>query len=907
MVLILVPILPCVALIALAGIGTYKGVRCIQRKKATGHYHRHPHLDGSAPCPKCKLEAAAAGGAESPTLLEETRDERGSDGMMARGAIDAPVYRILPPDGSTIGGRRQSQAAYPPPNIKWAEDPQRLAVEGPRRNFSSTGLHKRRLSDFYQARWPRDDMKDLEQALQPTPANTFGDEQAMSSGLDATGISECIDHSERMPAIRSALDEHLRDYESSLSSIDEREPEPDPPPADREAEQNRHPTVDRPAEDEEDDERSSPPPRNIHTRSSSAPAKPLKSALSPPHSPPGETRSSQKKRARFQDDPSRSDLSLRRTSTAPAEYGGASALSWSGDPAEYSHGIEQAGSEEEVVDVDERLGSIVVEMQIDVDVVEDRESDVDTLADGAEDAEADMLEDAGGGNPHADSEDADIEDTEARVSGAVVDEDPKEKTAGSPSIEGSEVDASEVDAEERDLSPYLEGAEARVQDLEAMEAQSDADKDVATEFASDRATQARSPSPSVSEGDEGEEAAFLTPDRDLEDCEAIALPLEQPAAESSDLHLWGVRAGERAAAEDAELDFIMPLISIGEIEEPDPPAESPRHVPVLARRRSDLNAPDRVDPAAPTTVRRRSSSLTNLPHPANPQLKPRPLAAKTTPAHPALTACSVRAAESSPRLNTVYAHPGAAYFSRRATADYGRTGMKTAQTVVAGPSTYQILWEESPPPGEGDSDSDTTLLEEPGVSDDEESAHSLTASADLSTSPMGRAKTKLAAWSWACAHADGVAGARSRDIPLMRVDADARRERSEDPPGPPNTEKHSAASSTRHSGPQTPVREQRPGDHEEGVEEGEEARQVDDDEGADADGEDDQPMELRSASLPATTEYLAVPSSTPPPPPPPPPHHLPPAPPSPPGPSLAPSPTSRPTRRGSTHTATRWT
>ncbi|KAK3118012.1 hypothetical protein LTR53_000048 [Teratosphaeriaceae sp. CCFEE 6253] len=740
----------------------------------------------------------------------------------------------------------------------------------------------------YQVFWPRDEMEHFEQGLQPTPANTFGDEQAMSSGLDATGISECIDHSERIPAIRSALDERLRDYESSLSSIDVREPEPDPPPADREAEQNRHPTVNLPVMEEEDDERSSPPPRNIYTRSSSAPAKPLKSALSPPHSPPGETRSSRKKRARFQDDPSRSDLSLRRTSTAPAEYGAASALSWSGDPAEYSHGIEQAGSEEEVVDVDERLGSIVVEMQIDVVVVEDRDSDVDTLADGAEDAGADMLEDAGGGDPHADSDDADIEDAGARVCGAAVDKDPDEEAAGGPSIEGSEVQANEVDAEERDLSPDVEGAEARVQDLEAMEAQSDADKDETTEFASDRATQAQSPSPSVSEGDEeGEESTFLTPDGELEDREAIALTVEQPAAESSDLDLLGVRAGERAAAEDAELDFIMPLISIGETEEPDPPAESPPHAPVLARRRSDLNAPDRVDPAASTPGRRRSSSLTNLPHPANPRLKPRPLAAKTTPAHPALTACSMRAAESSPRLNTVYAHPGAAYFSRRATAAYGRTGVKTAQTVVAGPSTYQILWEESPPLGEGDSDSDTTLLEEPGVSDDDEGGEPppilVASAADLASSPMGRAKTKLAAWSWACEHPDESEGegaaqrSSSRTIPLMRVDADARRERSEDPPGPPNTEKHSAASSTRHSGPQTPGELTADGDAREEGEDGQ-GPEGGDEADADADEEDDQPMELRfrsalhrlrSASLPASTEYLAIPSSTPPTPPPP--------------------------------------
>ncbi|KAI7619977.1 hypothetical protein KC343_g8526, partial [Hortaea werneckii] len=123
----------------------------------------------------------------------------------------------------------------------------------------------------------------------------------------------------------------------------------------------------------------------------------------------------------------------------------------------------------------------------------------------------------------------------------------------------------------------------------------------------------------------------------------------------------------------------------------------------------------------------------------------RPLPAKAAPAGPALTATSVHPAEQ-PKINPIYQHPNARW--RHDVYD-SRRPPRTEQTVYSGGTKYQILWEEPP---QSDTDSDTTLimkenLETPQVV--EPDSDSILARISRSPSPMGKVRTKLAAWSWA--------------------------------------------------------------------------------------------------------------------------------------------------------------
>ncbi|KAI7366110.1 hypothetical protein KC354_g4376 [Hortaea werneckii] len=123
----------------------------------------------------------------------------------------------------------------------------------------------------------------------------------------------------------------------------------------------------------------------------------------------------------------------------------------------------------------------------------------------------------------------------------------------------------------------------------------------------------------------------------------------------------------------------------------------------------------------------------------------RPLQAKAAPAGPALTATSVHPAEQ-PKINPIYQHPNArwrhdVYDSRRPT--------RTEQTVYSGGTKYHILWEEPP---QSDTDSDTTLIMEKSLETPqvvEPDGDSILAHISRSPSPMGKVRTKLAAWSWA--------------------------------------------------------------------------------------------------------------------------------------------------------------
>ncbi|KAK0938551.1 hypothetical protein LTR29_009865 [Friedmanniomyces endolithicus] len=358
----------------------------------------------------------------------------------------------------------------------------------------------------------------------------------------------------------------------------------------------------------------------------------------------------------------------------------------------------------------------------------------------------------------------------------------------------------------------------------------------------------------LSKDDGHDEGAFLTPEENSFD------QINQNVMAASNVSDDGpiaMPADEQSLAEGTELGLIMPAITSNHTASPTQQQMPHRqNVPPTIRRLSNPDTCIRQD-AAPDPVRRRASSMSDFQH-LKTRLKLLPFAAKAAPADPAITACSVRIAES-PRLNTVYEHPGPQYGSRIVT---GKGATKTAQTVSSGSSTYQMVWEE-PVPSES-SESDTTLIE-PSEFPEDTDGDSLAGHGNRSPSPMGKVKTKLAAWSWAReqqVEAEDSEGGSRPVLSLMRVDTDRRRERSEDHPyAPPNTEKHSASSSARHSGPQTP--------HEQPeviVEEEEDVQQADDE--AEVDEEDDQPMELRfksafhrirSLSMPASTDYLTVP------------------------------------------------
>ncbi|GAB1738525.1 hypothetical protein NU219Hw_g3331t1 [Hortaea werneckii] len=206
----------------------------------------------------------------------------------------------------------------------------------------------------------------------------------------------------------------------------------------------------------------------------------------------------------------------------------------------------------------------------------------------------------------------------------------------------------------------------------------------------------------------------------------------------------------------------------------------------------------------------------------------RPLPAKAAPAGVALTATSVHPAEQH-KINPIYQHPNARW--RHDVYD-NRKPTRTEQTVYSGGTKYQILWEEPP---QSDTDSDTTLImenvETPQVV--EPDSDSILAHISRSPSPMGKLRTKLAAWSWAKEQEElemgdedeagqggggggGRAKATSHLMPAARAAcllSTRRRSPIEDatgsdegPPAPPNTVK-SGASSAQRSAPHTPFLE----------------------------------------------------------------------------------------------------
>jgi hypothetical protein len=241
--------------------------------------------------------------------------------------------------------------------------------------------------------------------------------------------------------------------------------------------------------------------------------------------------------------------------------------------------------------------------------------------------------------------------------------------------------------------------------------------------------------------------------------------------------------------------------------------------------------------------------------------------AKAAPASCAITTVSVRAAES-PKLVTVYEHPAARYKYD----EYDKKPSTTAQTVSSGSSTYKMVWEEPT----STSDDDVTLFEEPAVAEEVDPDDSILAHVSRTSSPMGKVKTKLTAWSWAKEQGQND-GAESKFLPLIDIDdKNARRSHSsagEDPPGPPNTAQSSTRgsgpSSARHSGPQTPFYDENAEDEDNAEEE---ATTVADNEEQEKDDDFEDPVEIklkrtmsrgRSATMPTIpttgTDYITIP------------------------------------------------
>ncbi|KAK0930233.1 hypothetical protein LTS16_002147 [Friedmanniomyces endolithicus] len=926
--------------------------------------------------------------------------------MERRGMPQAQTrHRPLAPPSSSVPGPSGAGASTRDRWERRASDPSttareglRLGTPGERRNRAGSipETVARWLSDgSYQAHWPppqSEHDRDLSRASGPYGSQDAIAERARSFGLETAGLRLAVDHSELTPALLGAVDEHLKHFEDSLSTISESEPG-EQAVLDLEDPSARLPQIDN--TDQQDF-------RRRHTRASSMPApKPLKSALatSPPHSPPAGNSGSggrEKKKARFRDGSPGADLSLRRTSTAPAEYGASSTsdFPWSGDEmAEAGGREERAGSEAEGSErgferEDECPSSWVVQVQVEISIDEEEDVDEEAVLAGAGDAqvrtrayssgggygevgessagECDRdVEDfearasAAGAENRNDSDDNDLGDAEFGTQSAIVNDDRSlvggepcvcepDVEAVTPAIDDDKAGQSTVDDEGEQTAGDDEDTEIERDTAEAEEADATSDRSHAscadsTECSSEDADpeigqEARQtaedldieqtagggenarndsgttkeeeadptldrahdnytdPSESLSK-DDGQDNEQDAGQNDEEEAEAVCDAEDVDEANSAHLstassglsskddgHEQGpyltpeensvdqidrvvmtssnvsddgpiaMPADEQSLAEGTELGLIMPEINSSPTASPAQQQVPHRQkAPPTIRRLSDPDARRPQDPA-PDPERRRASSMSDFQH-LKTRLKFLPFAAKAAPADPAITACSVCIAES-PRLNTVYEHPGPQYGSRPA---IGKGATETAQTVSSGMSTYQVVWEE-PAPSEG-SESDTTLIEPSEALEDADRE-----SGGRSPSPMGKVKTKLAAWSWAreqqAEGEDSESGGSRPMLSLMRIDTDRRRERSEDHPyAPPNTEKHSASSSARHSGPQTP--------HEQPeviAEEDEDVQQADDE--AEVDEEEDQPMELRfksafhrirSLSMPASTDYLTVP------------------------------------------------
>lgn len=116
------------------------------------------------------------------------------------------------------------------------------------------------------------------------------------------------------------------------------------------------------------------------------------------------------------------------------------------------------------------------------------------------------------------------------------------------------------------------------------------------------------------------------------------------------------------------------------------------------------------------------------------------LSTKSSPARPAMTAISVRTADS-PRVNTVYEHPKARYMP----SPPSKRPVKTAQTFQSDLGLYRMIWEELPESSSGDSSS--TMLEQRGARNAlVMPKNQYTDQCIAPTSIMERIQSKLTAW-----------------------------------------------------------------------------------------------------------------------------------------------------------------
>lgn len=259
---------------------------------------------------------------------------------------------------------------------------------------------------------------------------------------------------------------------------------------------------------------------------------------------------------------------------------------------------------------------------------------------------------------------------------------------------------------------------------------------------------------------------------------------------------------------------LRPLASIDESK-----ATQRARLPSFSRPRKPANLRRLSDSQAERDVRdawnapRRASSMGDFNRlQGRPPL--RPLPAKAAPAGVALTATSVHPATPH-KINPIYQHPNARW--RHDVYD-SRQPTRTEQTVYSGSTKYQILWEEPPP---SDTESDTTLMiediETPQVI--EPDRDSILAHLSRSPSPMGKVRTKLAAWSWAkeqeqlgMGHEEEEEDEAGATCRLLLLSTKRRRSPiegatgTESPLAPPNTVRSGASSAPR-SAPHTPFLE----------------------------------------------------------------------------------------------------
>ena len=131
---------------------------------------------------------------------------------------------------------------------------------------------------------------------------------------------------------------------------------------------------------------------------------------------------------------------------------------------------------------------------------------------------------------------------------------------------------------------------------------------------------------------------------------------------------------------------------------------------------------------------RHSSSLTEFCRMKGRVRRTSCLSTKSSPALPAMTAISVRTAES-PRINTVYDNPKSRYMS----LPPPKVPIRTAHTVHSDLGLYKMVWEDVP--GSSSGDSSGTMLEQPRALDSHD-ANRLVAPIPM----MEKVSSKLKVW-----------------------------------------------------------------------------------------------------------------------------------------------------------------